>query len=125
MITRAVPNHAPTFAGSTQASNTSAGTASIVRDTVRSKSFGAALVVVGMLLLLAFEFVQVRVQPLEPLLPEPAIVLEPAGGGGEGFRVEPAARQAALARAAHQASPLQHAQVLGDGGSGDRERLGQ
>src|SRR5919197_6009639 len=110
MITRAVPNHALTFAGSTQASNTSAGAASIVRDTVRSNSFVAALVVVGILLLLAFESLQIGVQPLEPLLPEAAIVLEPAGGGGEGLGVEPAARQAALARAAHQAGPLQNAE---------------
>src|SRR5919198_1307805 len=125
MITRAAPNHALTFAGSTQASNTSAGAASIVRDTARSKSCCGALVVVAMFPFLAFEFLEIRVQPLEALLPEAAVVLEPARGGGGGVGLEPAARRAALSGTPHQARPLQHAQVLGNGRPGDREGLGQ
>ena len=54
-----------------------------------------------------------------------SIVLEPIGCGRERPGVEPAARDAAVPSAPHEPRPLEYAQVLGNGGARNGERLGQ
>jgi len=68
---------------------------------------------------------QVRGEPVELLLPEPAVAVDPGGRLAHRARDEAAAPAAALAAALEQAGALQHAQVLGDRRQGHAERVGQ
>src|SRR5262245_39326891 len=80
------------------------------------------------LLLLRLEFLllealQVVLEPVEALLPELSIHLDPHGDLLERLRIEPAGPVLSLSRLSDQAGELKHFQVLRDRGSTDVERL--
>ena len=69
--------------------------------------------------------VEIAGQTVELMLPEAAIAGDPGLGLAHRAGDEPAAAHAAVATAHHEARTLEHAQVLGYGGEGHPERLGQ
>jgi len=68
---------------------------------------------------------QVRSEPVELLLPEPAVAVDPGGRLAHRSREEAAAPAAALAATLEQTRALQHAQMFGDRWQGDSERAGE
>ena len=70
-------------------------------------------------------FLEQGVEALEARLTELAVVLQPAGGVGSGWRLEPAGAALGVAAARDQAGVLQHLEVLGDRGLAHLERLGE
>src|SRR5262249_27634993 len=87
-----------------------------VMTSSRSVDFGAALSLVTMLPPFSFDVLQIVVQPIEALVPEAAIVLQPVARFLEGTGAEPAGAPLCLATPHDQAGALQHLQVLGHGG---------
>src|SRR5262245_56888350 len=105
------PHHRPTCSGSVQASKTSAGGAANTRVKTSSRSDSRCVVTV---LLLLLHPAQVLIEPVEALLPEPAVVLHPAGDLLQRPGDEPARSPLGVAAAGDQAGRLQHLEVLGD-----------
>src|SRR6188508_334281 len=79
----------------------------------------------GMSLLLCFEFLQVRVQTIEALLPDGPISLRPLGHFLERRRVEPAGPPLGITSPDDQPCAFENTQVLRDGRHAHRERLRQ
>src|SRR4051794_10399822 len=75
------PHHCATCRGSVHASKTRSRGASKTRVVAISRSAVLLLSIVAfmVLLLLFFQFAQIFVQPVEALLPETAVVIEPIG----------------------------------------------
>src|SRR5436853_6123969 len=90
------PSHFEASPGSSHASNTRCGVASNVRVIFRDVPLSLALatfaVAIGFFLSLGsasgFGVSEVFVQLIEAAAPEPAVEVEPLGGGAEGGRVE-------------------------------------
>jgi len=59
---------------------------------------------------------QVRREPVELVLPEPAVLVEPAGGAVHGGGQEAHASHAPVTPALHETCPLEHNEMLADGG---------
>ena len=59
------------------------------------------------------------------LFPKTPVVLDPGRRIPHGLGQQTAAAHSAILLAAEQASPLEHPQVLGNGGKGDAKGLGQ
>jgi hypothetical protein len=70
-------------------------------------------------------FFQVHGEPVELLLPEAAVAVDPSGRLAHRAREEAAPSPAALAATLEQAGALQHPQVFGDRWQGDSERLSE
>src|SRR6059036_1063332 len=121
------PNQRTRWSGSVQTLKTRLRGASKMRVMTSSRSVDVvvALVLAAMFLLLSLQLGQIRLQAIEALLPETAIVLQPAGGVLKRTRLEPAGPPLRLATARDQTGSLQHLEVLGDGGKAHREGLGQ
>src|SRR5690242_15476788 len=120
------PHQRARCSGSVQALNTRLRGASKrrVRTSTRSAD-SAALLLAAMSLLLLLQFAQIIVQPIETLLPETPILLQPVGGVLKRTGLEPAGPPLCLATARDQAGAFQHLEVLGDGGQAHREGRGQ
>src|SRR5439155_7515277 len=103
--------------------NTTSRGASNRRVTVssRCRAAAAALSLAPIPLFFRFELAQIVVQPVEPLVPEPAVVLDPLGGVLQRRRLQPARPPLRFAAARDQAGALQHLQMLRDGGKAHRE----
>src|SRR5687768_11772404 len=91
--------------------------------TLKVSLFAALLT--GMSFLLRFELLQIGLEAIEPLFPDRAIALRPFGHFFQRCRFEPAGPPLRLAPPDDQSSPLEDAQVFGDGGHAHLERLGQ
>src|SRR6266704_2818981 len=79
----------------------------------------------AMFLLLRLQPAQIGVETIEALVPEAAIVLEPLGDVLERGAFETAGPPLRRAAARDQPGALQHLEMLGDGGTAHRERLGE
>src|SRR6188472_2226574 len=64
-------------------------------------------------------------EPIEALVPEAAVLLEPAGSLAERLALDRRGPQLPVLRARDQPGLLEDLQVLGDGLKADRERLGE
>src|SRR3990172_915993 len=132
------PHHFLKRSGSVHACHTRSRGASNTR--VMTRSFdavpaGVAVVLFGslpvlllaasMLLLLRLHFPQVVVQAIEPGFPMPAVTFHPIGHVAEGLGLEPAGSPLGIAAPGDQPGPLEHLEVLRDGGETHRERLRQ
>src|SRR5438093_12442342 len=109
------PHHRIRRSGSVQALKTRWGGASKTRvmTSSRSADFGAALFLATMPPPFRSQVLQIAIQPIEALVPEAAIVLQPVPGLPERTRPEPAGSPLCLAPAHDQAGALQHLQALG------------
>ena len=83
------------------------------------------LILLGFRFVLRFEFLEVLVEPVEALLPIPAILVEPIGCGFELARVELAGTPLGVAAAGDEARPFEDFEVTGDGGKADVKGLGE
>src|SRR6187455_1130030 len=132
------PHHCDRCLGSVHAVHTSSRGASnsrmptIARGSLsRSTLFLAAtLALLGLLRILAFgrlglQLAEIVLQAVEPLLPKPAIILEPLIDRLQRLRLDLAGPPLRLAAARDQACTLQHLEMLGDGRAADVEWLGQ
>src|SRR5579863_1836108 len=108
--------------GWVHALKTSARGASIRRET---SSLRSPLVLADTLLLLALQLLQVVLEPIEALLPEDAILLQPVCRMLERMRFEPPWAELRITTATDQPSALEHFQVLRHGGEAHVERPGQ
>src|SRR6266545_904692 len=132
------PHQRRAITGSVQAFQTSSRGASKARSIMSTRSsavVGASVRsaipvlllrdLAAVFLLLLLQFLQVGVQAIEAFLPIAAIALEPLVGILERPRFEPAGAPLRLSRARDETGALQHLEVLGDGGQGHLEGLGQ
>src|SRR5882672_9090205 len=87
-----------------------------------SRSALALFAFAGMTSLLALEFFHIGVEPVEALREKAAIVAQPAIGLGERRRVEAHRAELRLAPARDQPCPLEHLEMLGDGGLAESRR---
>src|SRR5471030_393303 len=111
-------------AGFVQASKTSARGGSKTRVVTISRS-AVSLSLPVTLILLFLHVLEVKVQTVEPLFPDHAVVLDPVRDLLERLRREPAGTPLRLAAAGDEARALQHLEVLGDGRLAHVERPGQ
>src|SRR5690348_10344044 len=115
--------------GSVQAPYTMSRGASKRRVMTSSRSAASAaalgLALLAAIFLLLLQLAQIVVEAVEALLPEAAIMLDPARHVLERSGLEPAWPPLRLAAARDEAGALQHLEVLGDGGHAHLERLGQ
>src|SRR5260370_6096009 len=127
------PIHCDACSGSIHARNTISRCASKTRVMTSSRSAGFAATLglarlapmLPLLVFLGLQRAQVGVQAIEALLPEAAIMLDPAGDVLEWTGLEPARPPLRFASARDEAGALQHLEVLGDGGHAHLEGLGQ
>src|SRR5262245_26220309 len=116
-------HHCATCFGSVQACHTSARGASVARVATlarRSRAW-SMLFSAATLLPLGLQLTQVIVEAVEPFLPEPSIGAEPVVDGLESSRLDAARPPLRLAAARDQTRPLQHLEVLGNGGKAHLE----
>src|SRR2546423_1958364 len=85
----------------------------------------SALPVGAIVRLLPLQLLQIVVQPVVALLPEPAVPLRPLRGLLQWRRPQPRRAPLAIPTAGDQPRALQDLEVLGDGGLGHPERRGQ
>src|ERR1044071_1013769 len=125
------PHHCARCLGSVKAANTSSRGASntrrpmIARGSV-SKSmlfFAATLRLLGFCLghAVGLQRLEVVVEPVEPLLPQPAVFLQPIVGLLERVDLDLAGTHLRVAAARDQTGALEHFEVLGHGGQADGE----
>src|SRR5580704_49001 len=134
------PHHFARCAGSVHILNTSSRGASMMRLRMSSRSaaavagcaiwmvprmVGSAASLVRSRFLSGLDFLQVFVQPVEALFPEPAVMFDPIGGVLQWRRLEPARPPLRRAAARDQAGTLEHLQMLRDRRQADLERFGQ
>src|SRR5215472_4652405 len=115
------PHQRATCSGCVQALNTNRRGVSMTRVTTSSRS--AVLMFASTSLLLALQFLQVVLQPVEALFPEAAVIFQPVSRALERARSQPAWPPLRRAAAGDQAGVLQHLEVLGDAGKAHVERL--
>src|SRR5215216_7465375 len=87
-----------------------------------SRSALALFAFAGMTSLLALEFLYIGVEPVEALREKAAIVAQPSISLGERRRVEAHRAELRLAPARDEPCPLQHLEMLGDGGLAESSR---
>src|ERR1035438_4817099 len=125
------PHHCAKCFGSVKAANTSSRDASNtpVPTMERGSRSRSMLFVAVTLAFLAASFglqrLQIIVEAIEPLLPEPAVFAEPVVNRLEPRRLKPAGPPLRIARARDQPGMLEHLEMLGDGGPAHLERLGE
>ena len=66
-----------------------------------------------------------KVEPLEPVAPDLAVLSDPLRGMFEGCRLEPARTPLGVASSRDEPGPLENLQVLGDGLEAHGKRLGE
>src|SRR5271167_3018956 len=96
-----------------------------VMTSSRSAKRAATSAVIAIFLLTALQFAEIRVEAIKAVVPEAAVVIEPLGSVLEPLRLDPAGPPLRPTAARDQAGPLQHLQVLGDGGKAHRKGLGE
>src|SRR5215218_10170112 len=108
------PHHCVRCFGSVQTSNTSSRGALRIRVATisRSPTSVAGMLPSFILLLLLLKFLEVFVQAVETLVPEPAVMLHPLGHALERLPAQPARPPLRLPPALDQPGPLQHLQML-------------
>src|SRR5258708_12728620 len=116
------PHHCATCFGSVHTLNTSSRGASNSRVTLTSCSSFVMMLPVAMLFLLFLHFVQILIQPIEALRPEPLVACDPIRNILERPGRNPAGPPLRLAPACYQTSMFQHFEVAGDGGPGHSKR---
>src|SRR6478672_11245680 len=131
------PHHCERCFGSVHTDHTSsrgALTSRVPTITFGSESRSTLLVAATLLLLLfrglplrrfRLQRAEIILQPIEPLLPEPAIFLEPVVDALQRIQLDPARPPLRLAAAGDQAGMLQHLEMPRDRGPADVERFGQ
>src|SRR5487761_2594010 len=121
------PHHCARCCGSLKAENTSSRGASNTRvPTMERGSRSRSMLFVTLTLLsLGLQHLQVIVEAIEPLFPEPAIFGEPVVDRLECRRLELAGTPLRLTRTRDQPGVFQHLEMLGDGGPAQLERLGE
>src|SRR6478735_43723 len=131
------PHHCERCFGSVHTDHTSsrgALTSRVPTITFGSESRSTLLVAATLLLLLfrglplrrfRLQRAEIILQPIEPLLPEPAIFLEPVVDALQRIQLDPARPPLRLAAAGDQARVLQHLEMPGDRRSADVEWLRQ
>src|SRR5215203_4868998 len=87
-----------------------------------SRSALALFAFAGMTSLLALEFLHIAVEPVEALREKAAIVAQPSIGLGERCCVEAHRAELRLAPARDEPCPLEHLEMLGDGGLAEIRR---
>src|SRR6185312_12276689 len=99
------PHHCAACSGRVHALKTSSRGASSKRVTTSSRLAPGAMVsvVVATFHLLVLKFLQIAVQAIQALLPEPAVVLQPLGSVLQRFPLQPAGPPLRAASAADQA----------------------
>src|SRR5438105_3143242 len=127
LVKRRGPHHFARCAGSVHILNTTSRGASMTRPKTSSRSAAAgagcpisilprmvpsAASLVPSALCCGLDFLQVLVQPVEALFPEPAVVLDPLGGVLQRRRLQPARPPLRFAAARDQPGALQHLQML-------------
>src|SRR5260221_6565321 len=112
------------ISGSVQARQTSSRGASKTRS-IRTWAPVVSVLVLGPAVIARLlQFGQIRVESIESLLPQPAVVLDPVGDLLQGLRREPARPPLGVSCALDEACPLQDLQVLRDGRQAHLERRG-
>src|SRR5579864_3267673 len=96
-----------------------------VMTKMRSSGFASVLFFAFTFLLLQLQFVQILVQAVQTLLPDGTIAFHPVGYVFERLGLDPARAPLRLAPARDESGALQDLEVLGDGGQGHGEGLGQ
>src|SRR5258708_28531562 len=112
------PHHCATCFGSVHTLNTSSRGASNSRVNTNSCSSFVMMLPVAMLFLLFLHFVQILIQPIEALRPEPLVACDPIRNILEPPGRNPAGPPLRLAPACYHPSMFQHFEVAGDGGLG-------
>src|SRR5271169_3665936 len=130
IVKRCGPHHFAKCFGSVHALNTSSRGASNTRviSISRSAKFAAALfpaLLTAMFPLLLFQSLKIVVQPIEALIPEAPVAIHPVGDLSERHGPKAAGPSLRLATPRNQPGPLQHLEVLGDGGRTDGEGPGE
>src|SRR5436190_20411421 len=90
--------------------------------TLRSASVSCLCTLTGIPLLHPLQLLHIVAELIQALLPEAAIVADPARRAGERRRVEPHRTELRRASARDEARRLEHLQVLGDGRLAEVER---
>src|SRR6516225_9932530 len=116
------PHHRARCSGSVHASNTSRRGASKMRR--MTSSAGTVTVSAAILRVLGLQLAQIFVKPSKAFFPEAAVMLEPIRSVLERCRIELARPPLRPAATRNQARPLQHLEVLGDGGEAHVKGLG-
>src|SRR5947207_10453321 len=115
VVTPCGPHQRAICAGCVHALNTRRRGASISRDTTSESSLSrSAATASATRPLLSLQFFHIALEPIEALLPEPAIVAEPIGGVFQRAGCEAAGPHLRRPAAADQTGALQDLQVLGD-----------
>src|ERR1051325_1610369 len=102
------PHHCATCFGSVHTAHTSSRGASSNRSPTISRSAVDDSFLPAMFLLLALQLVQIIFQPIEALVPHPAIISEPVVHRFECLGLDTAGTPLGLASARDQACALQH-----------------
>src|SRR5271156_5281636 len=121
------PHHCARCFGSVKASKTRARGASYRRvvTIARAASSATGSFLASMSLLLGLQCLQIDAQPIEALVPQTPVIREPRIDALEGARRDAAGPPLRLAPACDQAGPLEHLEMLGDGGATHLERPGE
>src|SRR5687768_15991050 len=125
------PHHFATCSRSVHASHTTSRGASKTRVAAISRSASTcacslfAFIVVLLFRFVRFQLPQVFVEPVEALLPESAVRLDPVGDLAERSGVETARAPLRLSRPRGEPGALEHLEVLGCRGEAHRKRRGQ
>src|ERR1700688_779031 len=120
------PHHCARCFGSVKAENPRSRGASSTRvPTMQSGSLRSMLFLSATFLLLGLQRLQIIVETIEPLLPEPAIFVEPVVRLLERGRFDLARPHLRIAGARDQPGALKHLEMLGDGGQTHLEWRGQ
>src|SRR5437588_6980851 len=125
LVNRCGPHHCATIFGSVQALNTSSRGASKTRVTTNSCSSFGAKFPVAMLFLLFLHVLQIFVETVETLGPEPPIAPHPIGDILERRGGNTAWPPLCFAPACYQAGVFQHLEVPGNRGHAHVERRSQ
>ncbi len=130
------PNHWQKASASVHAANTASRVASRTRTRTisRSRAHVVGSVMVRVLLMASPMSVgcgsvrcapEVRIEPVETVVPRSSCVLGPCGDLDQRLRPQPAWPPLSISAATDQTRPLEDLQMTGDGRETDRERLGQ
>src|SRR4029453_17880665 len=93
--------------------------------TVKVLLFATLLTAMFLLLLFRFQFLEVTLEAIEPPFPDLAIALGPVGHFLQRAGFEPARAPLRFAAARDESRPLEHTQMLRDGGQAHVERRGE
>src|SRR5215472_12698792 len=121
------PHHCPRCTGLENAENTSARGASKVRTKIIERASIASRISLfaATPLLLALQLLQIHIEPVETLFPEPAVAPKPDIDVLECRAFDPARPPLRLAPARDQSGALEHLQMLGHRRQAHVEGLGE